>query len=110
MMARFKPTKISPNESVVTIRVAKGKNLPTDSQLATTVTHLSQELSRSWNTGYLLRRVKRQFKQLYVTKTWNKNSRKAERVHSEEAKKLTQAFLKSSQPIVPSTSAPLIVQ
>lgn len=110
VMARFKPTKISPNESVVTIRVAKGKNLPTDSQLATTVTHLSQELSRSWNTGYLLRRVKRQFKQLYVTKTWNKNSRKAERVHNEEAKKLTQAFLKSSQSIVPSTSAPLIVQ
>ena len=37
-----------------------------DDQTACMVTHLSQEMARAWNSGALLRNVKRSFKQLLL--------------------------------------------
>lgn len=107
--ARFKQTKIRPNDSVVTLRLPKDQNLPTDSQLGVLVTHLSNEMARSWNSGYLLRRVRRQFKTLYVSRTWTKAVAKVEKINrNEDAKKLAQALVVPTT-TAPSTSNPVIV-
>ncbi|XP_045033865.1 uncharacterized protein LOC123475335 [Daphnia magna] len=63
---RFKPTKIRPNEALVTLRLSENGKVPSHLETARLVSYLSREMTRVWNSGYLLRRVKRQFKQLFI--------------------------------------------
>ena len=61
---QLKPTKMQPNDAVVTIQLRSDQSVPTKLQSARLVSHLSQEMSRVWNSGYLLHRIGRRFKQL----------------------------------------------
>ena len=54
-----------PNAALVTVRRRNGQDMPLKQQSARVVTHLSQEMSRLWNSGYLLRRMGRRLKQTY---------------------------------------------
>lgn len=69
---RFKPKKIQRDEVFVTLRLKENGKLPVTSDLTKVVNFLSEEMSRAWNSGYLLRRLKRQFKKSYITKTESK--------------------------------------
>lgn len=64
VMARIRPTKIHRSRSVVTAVLPSRSGAPSKRQSARLVTHLSKEMARIWNTGYLLRRTGRRFKQL----------------------------------------------
>lgn len=65
---RFKPTKIQNEDVFVTLRLKENGQLPASSELGKVVNFLSQEMNRAWNSGYLLRRLKRRFKKLYIQK------------------------------------------
>ena len=61
--------KIRPNDPLVTIRLREDGRIPTHIETARLVSYLSQEMTNNWNSGYLLRRIKRLFKQLYIDET-----------------------------------------
>ena len=61
----LKPIRMRPNAALVTVRRRNGQDMPLKQQSARVVTHLSQEMSRLWNSGYLLRRMGRRLKQTY---------------------------------------------
>lgn len=94
---RFKPTKIRPNEALVTLRLSENGKVPSHLETARLVSYLSREMTRVWNSGYLLRRVKRQFKQLFIEGTTDK---KTDSKH-DDARKIVQmlAFSAFEEPL-----------
>jgi len=62
VMARIRPTKINRSRSVVTAVLPSRSGAPSKRQSARLVTHLSKEMARIWNTGYLMRRTALRFK------------------------------------------------
>lgn len=106
--ARFKPTKIRPDEVIVTLRTKEeDNNIATSPEAARLVTYLSHETTSAWNSGYLLRRLKRQYKRIYVRKTDDKKPE----LNYDEAQKLVQnlallAFDQYQQPV--STAIPML--
>lgn len=105
MSARFKPKKIQPSEAVVSLQLGQDDELPgTEQVVARLVGYLSQETTNAWNTGYLLRRLKGRFKQLYIGKTAHKKID----FTNEDAKVLVKLLLEStSDQKQPSTEHPL---
>lgn len=104
--AKLKREKIRPSDVIVTLLAenTEEKNLPADADRL--VNYFSNEMSKMWNSGGLLNRIKRQFKQQYVC-TNEKYSKNV------EAKKLTQKMLllaNVSSEEEPSTSAPLVFE
>lgn len=102
----MKREKIRPSDVIVTLLAenTEEKNLPADADRL--VNYFSNEMSKMWNSGGLLNRIKRQFKQQYVC-TNEKYSKNV------EAKKLTQKMLllaNVSSEEEPSTSAPLVFE
>ena len=101
----MKREKIRPSDVIVTLpaETADEKNVPADA--ARLVNYFSNEMSKMWNSGHLLNRVKRQFKQLYVKTN--------EKYYNLEARKLTQKMLSLSnvpEEEGPSTTAPLVFE
>jgi hypothetical protein len=92
--AKLKRDKIRSSDVIVTLTADDEKNLPADADRL--VNYFSNEMSRMWNSGHLLNRVKRQFKQLYVKTN--------EKYYNAEARKLTQKMLSLSN--VPSEEEP----
>ena len=85
----MKPTKIRPDEALVTFRLNEDGRIPTYLETARLVTYLSQETTKIWNSGYLLRRLKRQFKTLFIDKATD--SKKAHS-KSQDARKLVETL------------------
>lgn len=90
---RLKPTKIRPDEALVTFRLSEDGRVPTNLETARLVSYLSQEMTKVWNSGYLLRRLKRQFKQLFIDDT-----AESKRGHSksQDARKLVETLALSA--------------
>lgn len=87
MSARFKPKKIQPSEAIVTLQLKENEALiSTEQVIAKLVGYLSQETTSAWNSGYLLRRLKGKFKQLYIGKTVHKKIE----FNNEDARKLVE--------------------
>ncbi len=86
--AQLKPKKIRPNDPLVTLRLREDGRMPTHVETARLVSYLSQEMTKSWNSGYLLRRIKRQFKKLYMDEKGDERSD----FNFEEAWKLVQSL------------------
>ncbi len=111
--------KIRPHEVIVSIQSKEEDNLPTSLEAARLVTYLSNETTNAWNSGYLLRRLKRRFKHLYMSKTDDKKAqdkkekeKKAEskktEFHFEEARKLVHSLVLPAIAQQPSTATPLL--
>lgn len=83
---RLRPIKIRPNEALVTLRLSENGDVPSYLETARLVSYLSREMTRVWNSGYILRRIKRQFKQLFIDETISKG---IDSKH-EDARKLVQ--------------------
>ncbi|XP_057377250.1 uncharacterized protein LOC130698593 [Daphnia carinata] len=94
---RFKPTKIRPNEALVTLRLSENGKVPSNLETARLVSYLSREMTRIWNSGYLLRRVKRQFKQLFIDETTNKKRDSK----LDDARKIVQILASTIEPLSP---------
>lgn len=62
---RMKPTKMRAKSALITVQRRDGQALPTNRQSARLVTHLSEEMSRLWNSGYPLLRIGRFLKKTY---------------------------------------------
>lgn len=87
LSARFKPKKIQPTEAIVTLQLKENEALiSTEQVIAKLVGYLSQETTSAWNSGYLLRRLKGKFKQLYIGKTVHKKIE----FNNEDARKLVE--------------------
>lgn len=103
--AKFKPKKIPPSEAVVTLQLKEGDEFPSSQDVvARVVGYLSQETTNAWNSGYLIRRLKRQFKSIYIGKMGHKKVD----FTNEDAKKLVKLLLESiSVEKQPSTEHPV---
>lgn len=117
LSARFKPKKIRPSEAIVTLQLKENEALiSTEQVIARLVGYLSQETTNAWNSGYLLRRLKGKFKQLYIGKTSVKH--KKIEFNNEDARKLVELLTAHSVSSVsdqqqsaaehPSTYAPIL--
>jgi len=92
---RLKPTKIRPDEALVTFKLSEDGRIPTNLETARLVTYFSQEMTNVWNSGYLLRRLKRQFKQLFIDGTAG-NKRVGLHSKSQDARKLVETLALSA--------------
>lgn len=90
---RLKPTKIRPDEALVTFKLCEDGKIPTNLETARIVTYLSQEMTKVWNSGNLLRRLKRQFKQLFIDET---AGNKREHSKSQDARMLVETLALSA--------------
>ncbi|EFX86091.1 hypothetical protein DAPPUDRAFT_222068 [Daphnia pulex] len=90
---RFKPTKIRPDEALLTFKLCQDGKIPTNLETARIVTYLSQEMTKVWNSGNLLRRLKRQFKQLFIDETVGN---KREHSKSQDARMLVETLALSA--------------
>jgi len=97
---RLKPTKIRPDEVLVTFRLSEDGRVPTNLETARLVTYLSQEMTKIWNSGYLLRRLKRQFKQLFINDTADS---KGAHSKSQDARKLVETLALSAFEVAKAT-------
>jgi len=87
LSARFKPKKIKPSEAIVSLQLKENEALiSTEQVIGRFVGYLSQETTSAWNSGYLLRRLKGKFKQLYIGKTVSKKIE----FNNENARKLVE--------------------
>lgn len=93
LSAKFKPKKIKPSEAIVSLQLKENEALISTQQvIARLVGYLSQETTYAWNSGYLLRRLKGKFKQLYIGKTGHKKIE----FNNEDAKKLVELLTAQS--------------
>ena len=65
VVVQLKPKSMSPRQTLETAKRRNGQELPTKRQSARLVTHLSNEMSRIWNSGLVLHRMGRRLKKTY---------------------------------------------
>jgi hypothetical protein len=85
---------------LVTFRLSEDGRVPTNLETARLVTYLSQEMTKIWNSGYLLRRLKRQFKQLFINDTADS---KGAHSKSQDARKLVETLALSAFEVAKAT-------
>lgn len=104
MSVRTKPLKMRPNNVVVSVKAAEEQ--PTfDDETARSITHLSQEVARAWNSGYLLRHVKRNLKKLLLSGPKVDERTSASQNIREQSEAILQKIFDSVKSATPSTTA-----
>ena len=104
--------KVQPHEVIITIQSKDDDNLPTSLEAARLVTYLSHETTSAWNSGYILRRLKRRFKNLFINKTEDKKADafKKTELNYEEAQKLIQNLVLPASALQFSTAYPMVIE
>lgn len=105
MSVKVKAVKMKPNNAVISLKVADEQPM-FDDQTARLVTHLSQEMARAWNSGSLLRPVKRSLKHLVLLTGSKADERRVQsQPIKEKAEKLLHEIFPSPTDTTSSTTA-----